>query len=199
MIKKFQYNFNYIAIGFSVAMFFLACKDNYERVGQEAGKKIFPQGVARDFVFTYTETKEPMGGEEIDTSQVVAVLTSPISEDFDNLTFPYRTFPEGLHLDFFDADKNKSIVIADYGIIYTMTNLIDLRGNVILESYDGKKLETPQLYWDRTNDWIFSQGKFKFTNPEDGTIMYGEGMDFNKNLSFFNAHKTSGLYTIKDE
>ena len=47
--------------------------------------------------------------------------------------------------------------------------------------------------------WIFSQGKFKFTNPEDGTVMYGEGMDFNKDLSFFNAHKTSGLYTIKDE
>jgi LPS export ABC transporter protein LptC len=199
MIKKYRYNLNYIAMVFSMAMFFLSCKDNYERVGQEAKKKIFPQGVARDFVFTYTETKEPMNSEQIDTSQVVAVLRSPISEDFDNLAFPYRTFPKGLHLDFFDSDKNKSIVMADYGIVYNMTNLIDLRGNVVLESYDGKKLETPQLYWDRTNDWIFSQGKFKFTNPEDGTVMYGEGMDFNKDLSFFNAHKTSGLYTIKDE
>jgi hypothetical protein len=74
-----------------------------------------------------------------------------------------------------------------------------LQGNVVIESHDGKKLEAPQLFYDQTNEWIFTQQKFKFTNPEDGTIMDGEGMDFNKDFSFFNAHKTYGLITIKED
>ncbi|MEK6153383.1 LPS export ABC transporter periplasmic protein LptC [Flavobacteriaceae bacterium 3-367] len=182
-----------------MAMFFLGCKDTYQRVGDEAPATIFPQGVAQNFTLTYTEVDEALGTEELKDSRVIAVLTSPISEDFDNLRFPYRTFPNGLQVDFFDEENRKSVVKADYGIIYSATNLIDLRGNVVLESHDGKKLEAPQLYWDRTNEWIFTQQKFRFTNPEDGTLMDGEGMDFNKDFSFFNAHKTYGLMTIKEE
>jgi LPS export ABC transporter protein LptC len=99
----------------------------------------------------------------------------------------------------FDEDNNKSTIHADYGIIYSSTNLIDLQGNVVIESHDGKKLEAPQLFYDQNNEWIFTQDKFKFTNPEDGTIMDGEGIDFNRDFSFFNAHKTYGLITIKEE
>ncbi len=182
-----------------MAMLFLSCKDNYKRIGDEAQKEIFPQGVAHNFVLTYTETSEEVKNEDTASSRIVAVLTSPISEDFENLRFPYRTFPNGLQVDFFDEDNNKSIIKADYGIIYSATNLIDLQGNVVIESHDGKKLESPQLYWDRGNEWIFTQAKFKYTNPEDGTLMDGEGMDFNRDFSFFNAHKTYGLMTIKEE
>ncbi|MEO0526974.1 MAG: LPS export ABC transporter periplasmic protein LptC [Bacteroidota bacterium] len=182
-----------------MAMLFSSCKDNYKRVGEEAQTKIFPQGIAENFTLTYTETKENLGSEEMADSKVIAILTSPISEDFDNLRFPYRTFPNGLQVDFFDQDNNKSVIKADYCIIYSATNLIDLQGNVVIESHDGKKLEAPQLYWDRANEWIFTQAKFTYTNPEDGTLMDGEGMDFNKDFSFFNAHKTYGLMTIKEE
>ncbi|MBT8292418.1 MAG: LPS export ABC transporter periplasmic protein LptC, partial [Eudoraea sp.] len=132
-------------------------------------------------------------------SKVIAILKSPLSEDYDNMRFKFRTFPNGLEVDLFDAEDNKSTIVADYGIIYSNTNLIDLQGNVVIESHDGKKLEAPQLFYDQTNEWIFTQQKFKFTNPEDGTIMDGEGMDFNKDFSFFNAHKTYGLITIKED
>ncbi len=180
-------------------MLFLSCKDNYKRVGEEAKKKIFPQGVAENFILTYTETKEKLESEDLSDSKVIAILTSAISEDYENLRFPHRIFPDGLRVEFFDADDKKSVIMADYGIIYSATNLIDLRGNVVIESHDGKKLESPQLFWDRTNEWVFTQGKFKYTNPEDGSIMDGEGMDFNKDLSIFKAHKTYGFITIKEE
>lgn len=182
-----------------MAMFFLACKDNYRRVGEEAGENIFPQGVAQNFTLTYTETPEPLDSEDRGDSRVIAILTSPLSEDFDNLRFKYRTFPEGLLVEYFDEEGNKSIISADYGIIYSNTNVVDLRGNVVLETHDGKKLESPQLFWDRNEEWIFTQEKFKYTNPEDGTIMDGEGMDFNRDFSYFNAHKTYGLMTIKED
>ena len=198
MKRLFGYNLYYIAMVFAVAMFFLGCQDQYKRIGEEAGENIFPQGVASDFTLTYTET-DPMDTQDTASSRVIAVLKSPLSKDYDNLRFKHRTFPEGLEVEFFDEENNKSTITADYGIIYSNTNLIDLRGNVVITTHDGKKLEAPQLYWDRTLEWIFTQDKFRYTNPEDGTVMDGEGMDFNRDFSFFNAHKTYGLMTIKED
>ena len=199
MYTLFGYTLKRIAIVLTVAILFLGCKDNYERVGEEAKKEVVPQGIAKNFKLTYTEAPEKMNSEDNQQSRIIAILTSPLSEDFDNQDFKYRTFPDGLMVEFYDDNQNKSIITADYAIIYSLTNVIDLRGNVVIETHDGKKLEAPQLYWDRGNDWIFTQQKFKYTNPEDGTVMDGEGMDFNKDFSYFNAHRTYGLMTIKEE
>ncbi|QLG45791.1 LPS export ABC transporter periplasmic protein LptC [Costertonia aggregata] len=199
MKRLFRNSFKSIAMVSSMAMLFLCCTDNYERVGEEAKKTIYPQGVAQNFKLTYTEMPEKLESEAIDSSKVVAVLTSPISEDFENLRFKHQTFPEGLQIDFYNEKGEKTVIKADYGISYSITNLIDLRGNVVIDSHDGKKLEAPQIYWDRSNEWIFTQEKFKYTNPEDGTVMDGEGMDFNRDFTFFNAHKTYGLMMIKEE
>ncbi|PWL40326.1 LPS export ABC transporter periplasmic protein LptC [Flagellimonas aquimarina] len=193
------YNLKCLATVFTVAILFMGCGDNYERVGEEAVKPIFPQGVAQNFTLTYTETEKEMSSEDLTGSKIIAILTSPITEDFDNQNFKFRTFPKGLKVDFFDEKNQKSVITADYGIVYSQTNLIDLQGNVVIESHDGKKLETPQLFYDRTNNWIFTEEVFTYTNPEDGTVMDGEGMDFNKDFSFFNAHKTYGLMTIKEK
>ncbi len=198
MIAFKKYDFKSIAI-VSIAMLFLSCNDDYKRVGDEAIPKIYPQGIAENFVLTYTETLENLEAEDVKPSKVIAVLTSPLSNNFDNLVFPHKTFPNGLQVELFDENGNKNTIKADYGIIYSTTNLIDLQGDVVVETFDGKKLEAPQLYYDQDSEWIFTQEKFKFTNPEDGTIMDGEGMDFSRDLGFFNAHKTYGLMTIKEE
>ncbi|NNM17075.1 MAG: LPS export ABC transporter periplasmic protein LptC [Croceitalea sp.] len=184
---------------FTVAILFMGCTDNYKRVGEEARVNIYPQGVAKNFSLTYTEAPEKLTTQDSATTRVVAVLKSPLNEDYDNLQFRYKVFPEGLQVDFFDEKDQKSVIKADYGIIYSQTNVIDLQGNVVIEAHDGKKLEAPQLYWDRANKWIFTEEKFKYTNPEDGTVMDGEGMDFNRDFTFFNAHKTFGLIRIKED
>ena len=139
-----------IAMVFTVAIFFIACQDNYERIGQEAATNIFPEGVAKDFTLTYSEAIKELSNQDSSVSRVIAVLKSPLNENYDNLSFRHQIFPEGLQVDFYDEKGKKSIIIADYGIIYSDSNLIDLQGNVVMESHDGKKLETPQLYWDRT-------------------------------------------------
>jgi len=188
-----------IATTFVVAILFMACKDNYQRVGEEAAKNIYPQGVATNFTLTYTEVDREMTTEDSASSKVIAILKSPLNEDYDNLGFKYKVFPEGLQVDFYDEKNQKSVIKADYAIIYSQTNVLDLQGNVVIESHDGKKLETPQLYWDRKNKWIFTEGEFTYTNPEDGTVMDGRGMDFNREFTFFSAHRTFGLMTIKEE
>lgn len=199
MIQQIRDNFKSIAVVCSMAMLFCSCNDGYKRVGDEAEKEIFPQGIARDFVLTYTEIPEKLGAEEMGSSKVVAVLSGPLRNDFENLLFPYQTFPEGLLLEIFDEKNQRTTVESDYGIYYSATGVIDLQGNVIIKSDDGKKLEAPQLYYDRQNEWAFTQETFKFTNPEDGTVMDGKGMDIKKDLSFMNAHKTFGIMLIKEE
>ena len=188
-----------LATTFVVAILFLGCGDSYERVGQEALKKNYPQGVATNFTLTYTEAKKEMTTLDSSASRVIAVLKSPLNEDYDNQRFKYKVFPKGLQVDFFDENDQKSVIQADYGIIYSQTNVIDLRGNVVIEGHDGKKLETSQLYWDRKNKWIFTEAEFTYTNPEEGTVMDGQGMDFNRELTFLSAQKTFGLMTIKEE
>lgn len=183
----------------TMAILFFSCQDNYKRSGEEKVPLVYPMGIAENFTATYTEAREMLESEDSTSTRVIAVLTSPLNEDYNNLKFPHRIFPKGLLVNYYNEEGQKSIIKADYGIIYSATNVIDLQGNVVIESHDGKKLETPQLYWDQDDNWIFTQEKFKFTNPEDGTIMDGEGMDFNRDLSFFIAHKTYGLMTIKEE
>lgn len=182
-----------------VAIVFMACRDGYKRVGQEALKKNYPQGIATNFTLTLTEAKKEMSTLDSSASRIVVILKSPLNEDYDNQQFKYKVFPKGLEVDFYDENNLKTIITADYGIIYSQTNVIDLQGNVVIESHDGKKLETPQLYWDRKNKWIFTEAEFTYTNPDDGTIMDGEGMDFNEESTFLSAQKTYGLMTIKEE
>ncbi len=198
MIKTYRNTIQGIAASL-VAMLFFSCTDNYQRVGDEAQKLVYPVGIAENFVMTYTEAKEVMMTDTVEATRVISVLKSPRSENFTNLEFPYRTFSNGLVLDFYDEQNNKSIIKADYGIIYSATNLIDLRGNVVLESHDGKKLETPQLFLDQDNEWVYTHEKFTFTNPEDGSIMDGEGMDFSKDRNFLYARKTNGIMHIPKE
>ena len=199
MSNPFKNIIKCIATVFTVALLFIACKDNYKRVGEEATTTIYPQGIAKNFTLTYSETIKELSNKDSSGTRVIAVLKSPLNEDYENLSFKHRIFPEGLQVDFYDDDNKKSIIKADYGIIYSDTNVIDLQGNVILESHDGKKLEAPQLYWNRSDNWIFTEKAFVYTNPEDGTIMNGEGMDFNRDFTLFNAHKTYGLVTISEE
>ncbi len=187
-----------IAMVLTVAIFFYSCQDTYQRVGDEKKIEVYPQGVAQNFELTYTEATEELESEDEGNTRVIAILKSPLSEDYDNMLFKYRTFPNGLEVEYFDAANKKSTIKADFGIIYSQTDVIDLRGNVVIETHDGKKLETPQLYWDRNEEWIFTEKKFKYTNPEEGSIMDGEGMDFNRDFSILKAHKTNGLITIKE-
>ncbi len=183
----------------SVALLFMSCNDNYQRVGEEALPNLVPQGVAKNFTLTYTEALKEMGTQDSAESRVIVVLTSPLNENYENLKFKHQIFPKGLQIDFYDEQNRKSVILADYAMVYSATKLIDLQGNVVLESHDGKKLETSQLYWDRSANWIFTEHEFTYTNPEDQTVMDGEGMDFNRDFTFFNAHKTFGLMTINDE
>ena len=175
-----------IALLLCMAMLF-SCNNDMRNLQQLSIQKKFPQGEAYDFKLVYT-----------DSTKVVAVVTSKLNKDFTNQRMPYSEFPEGVKVEFYDQARHKNIVEANYGIIYPSSDMVELRDNVVLTTYDGKKLKTSQLFWDQKEDWIFTDREFSFTDETKGTVTNGIGMDFDKKFSTVKAHKTTGILAIED-
>ena len=175
-----------IALLLCMAMLF-SCNNDMRNLQQLSIQKKYPQGEAFDFKLVYT-----------DSTKVVAVVTSKLNKDFTNQRMPYSEFPEGVKVEFYDQARHKNIVEANYGIIYPSSDMVELRDNVVLTTYDGKKLKTSQLFWDQKEDWIFTDREFSFTDETKGTVTNGIGMDFDKKFSTVKAHKTTGILAIED-
>ncbi len=178
MIKYSKYIIFNIVTVFSVTMFF-SCKGNLKEVQKINAINKNPIGIAENYVLKYT-----------DSTRLVAVVSGPLYKDFSNQQFPYREFPNGFHVDFYDEDNQKSSIEADYGIIYLDTELIDMQGNVILQTHDGRQLHSDQLYWDQQHNWVFTEGNYSFIS-EDLNIQ-GVGIDFNRDFSVVNSHGNTG-------
>ena len=68
--------------------------------------------------------------------------------NFSNASFPYFEFPERIEVILFDKNNNQTKIISDYAISYSNTDLIDLRGNVVVSTNLQDTLITDQLYYD---------------------------------------------------
>ncbi|MFJ1473463.1 LPS export ABC transporter periplasmic protein LptC [Capnocytophaga cynodegmi] len=176
-----------IAVLCCMAILF-SCKNDLKSLQQMNVVHKFPQGEVFNFRLVYT-----------DSTKVVAIITSPQNRDFSNQQFPYWEFPEGVKVDFFDNKNNQNTVQAKYGIIYNNSQMVELRDSVVLITFDGKKLETSQLFWDQKQDWVFTEKEFVFTDSIKGTLTKGVGMDFDKEFSTVKAHKTTGILAIEDK
>ena len=177
MKQHIKYILQFIVTALAVTMFF-SCQDNYSEIQKLSYTKRFPVGEAENMFLVYT-----------DSGKVKSTLRSPYNKDFSNQQFPFMEFPDGIILNFFDENNNKSVVTSDYAILYSDTRLVDLQGNVVLTTHDGNVLEAPQLYWDQDKEWIFTEGKFKWSN-EHGVLLQGtNGIDFNRNLTIIDAHE----------
>lgn len=164
-----------------------ACEGNLNQVQQMHTKLDGPQSTTKSINLFYT-----------DSGKVQANLRSPKMLDYSQEDFPFREFPIGLEVDFFDEDSTKNTVISDYGIIYSLTNIIDLRGNVEIVTSDSTVLNSQQLYWDESENWLFTDQKYTIQMP-NGAINDGEGFDANQNFDNFNSRTNIGIQYIDEQ
>lgn len=165
---------------------FFSCGDSTEALKELTSFNTQAVGTAQNIRMIYTDSLE-----------IQAILTAPLHVDYTNLSFQYAEFPEGLKVVFFDTERNENIITADYGLIYTATDLIDLRRNVILESSDGSVLETDQLFWDAENEWLFTERPFTFKNQDYD--LNAIRLDTNKEFSKFKTGKLIGTIAVTEE
>lgn len=174
-----------IVVGITTAMLF-ACEGNLKEVKEMEKDFLEPQSKVYNLNLFYT-----------DSGAVKANLRSPEMLDFSNRNFPYREFPKGVELDFFESDSSKNTVTSDYAIQYLKTGLIDLRTNVKIVTSDSTILESPQLYWNQKSEWLFTDYKYELKLP-NGATNKGDGFDSDQKFNTFNSRSNIGTQFIQE-
>ena len=165
---------------------FVSCGDSSQALMEINTDLQEPLGTASNIRMVYT-----------DSIKIQAILTAPKHVDYTNLSFRYAEFPEGLKVIFYDDLERENEVVADYGILYNDTKLIDLKGNVRLQSHDGSILTTSQLFWDAESEWLFTEQSFKF---EDNDYNFDAlRLDTNKEFTKFQTGSLIGTVTVSEE
>ena len=164
----------------------ISCDDGSSTIMQINQFNENPIGIAYDIRMTYT-----------DSAVVKAILTAPVNLDFTHLSFKYSEFPEGLKIIFFNSNNDENTLVADYGILYNQTKIVDLQGNVVLLSHDGSRLETDQMYWDAEKEWLFTEQTFTFKNINYD--MAAIRLDTNKEFSKFQTGKLTGTMLVDEQ
>ncbi len=87
----------------------------------------------------------------------------------------------GLYVDFFDQDgQHTSVLVADSGDIREKKQLMEVRGNVVVTTDKGVKLETKTLRWDPNTAMIVTDDFVKITRGQD--VVTGYGMESDQEL-----------------
>ncbi len=186
MKKSSTYNIITIVTVFSVAMFF-SCNNNIKDVQKVGVSENEPVGDAENINFKYT-----------DSGKIQAVVISSKMLDYSNRDFPFMEFPNGATMDVFDDKNKKTVIVADYAIIYENTGLIDLQGNVVITTHDKNILKTEQLYFDKKNQWLFSNYP-TVLNSNNGSLGKGNIFDSNTKFDLYNIYEMQDSRMVLDE
>ncbi|WP_410004331.1 LPS export ABC transporter periplasmic protein LptC [Aequorivita nionensis] len=162
-----------------------ACESNYQNVKRLSLSDGAPIAEGKDINFKYT-----------DSGKLVTNLLAEKLLDYSNLEFPYKEFPNGIEVRFWDEDGKKNTVTADYAIQFDKSSLVDLRKNVVVITADSVVLKANQLYWDQKNKWVFTdepyQIKFKDGSYNDGAV----GFDSSEDFTTFLSRKNQGVQLV---
>ena len=131
-----------------------------------------------------------------DSGIVSSILTSPIMLNFSNANFPYFEFPDDIEVMLFDKFDNETKITADYAISYSNSDLIDLRGNVIISTHLMDTLMTEQLYYDKELEWLFTNFDFRYVSSDKD--IFGKGFDSDKSFDKITFLEVNGFVTMKD-
>ena len=178
----------YITYGMVIAIamtILFSCKNNFKEVQQIGMVHSGPQSEAENINTKYT-----------DSGQLKSVLKSPKMLNFSNRDFAYYEFPEGADLTLYDDNNQQNNVVADYSIVYDETELIDLRGNVVLTTHTNDTLFADQLYYDQKREWLFTNGPVKFRRKSE--IINGHGFDSNRNFTNAQVLEVTGVVYLSE-
>lgn len=169
-----------IILVFTLILCLQSCESNLKDVQRIYKTSFVPTGEADSINLKYT-----------DSGRVKSTLQSLKMVDYSTAKNPFVEFPKAILVTLIDDNGNKTTVVADKAVSYKKTEVIDLIGNVKITTFDGKILETNQLYFDQKNEWFFTEEFFKFKDA-DGSFLQGVGIDFSKDFKIFNMQNNVG-------
>ena len=170
-----SYLINAIVTVFTVTMLF-SCQNNFQEVQKVGILQNQPIGEAEGIDLKYTELDK-------DTVKLLANLLSPKMLDYSNRNFGFSEFPDGIELKIYDDNNNMTMITSNYAMYYTDTDIIDLRGNVIIATHEKDTLFTEQLYYNEKLEWVFTNEPFFYKR----TTGFTKGIGFDSDKEFKNV------------
>ena len=116
--------------------------------------------------------------------------------NFSNANFPYFEFPLDIEVILYDKNNNQTKITADYAISYSNSDLIDLRGNVTISTHLRDTLISDQLYYDRAEEWLFTNYDFSYIS--DDKDIYGKGFDSDKTFEKIKFLEVKGYVSLDE-
>ena len=167
-----------------IAMLF-SCSKGLDQIQVSNKTDFLPMSIAENINTKYT-----------DSGRLTSILVSSKMINFSNQDFPFYKFPEGIHLTLFDKKKASSTVLSNNAMVYNETDLIDLRGDVVLTTATNDTLFTDQLYYDQKKEWLFTDFPVKFRTKD--YITNGNGFDANQDFTNAQVLEVTGRIYIAE-
>ncbi len=133
-----------------------------------------------------------------DSGKVTAHMKSPLMLNYATASYPYEEFPDGVEVTFIDDNGKTNVITSKYAIRYKDTNLIDLQEEVSLFTSDSTTLKAQQLYWDQSNNWIFTDKPYVIIT-KDGSRNEGDLFDSNKDFTDFVSLNNLSKQYVKEK
>ena len=133
-----------------------------------------------------------------DSAVTQAKLTAPhvIERMIDKVA--YSEFDQGMHFEFYGPDgKVESELNSEEGTVNLQEGIAEARGNVVVFTKKGEKIESEKLFWDKGRDMIWTPAFVKIRTKDE--IIYGDSMEANTNMEYYKIFHTKGVIQIKDE
>ena len=145
-----------------------------------------------------TETEPDMVGENVevlftDSARLQAKMKTPLLKKYESAKEARDEFPEGLHVWLYEkTGELKAEITANWALHDIATDLWEARSNVVVTNFEGKKLETEQLFWDPKKGIVYNEKYTKIT-LENGSISSGESFYAKQDFSDYELRNKSGV------
>jgi hypothetical protein len=126
------------------------------------------------------------------------MMRAPLREEYGYANPAYEEYTRGMEAVGFDSlGRPSSSVVADYALHWTVRDVWELNGNVVVEGEDGQKLFTQQLRWDRKIKKIYSNVDCRV--EQDGDVLYGVGFEAADDFSWWTFNGVTGTVSVSTE
>lgn len=170
-----------------VVTLFFSCTNDFDKIQKVGVLQNQPIGEAEHIDLKYTELKN-------DTVKLLANLLSPKMLDYSNRNFAFSEFPKGVELKVYDENNNQTTITSNYAIVYSETDIIDLRGNVKIATHGKDTLFTSQLYYNQKLEWAFTNEPWLFKRSVGP--LHGIGFDSDKEFKNFQMLEMGGDFEL---
>jgi LPS export ABC transporter protein LptC len=123
-------------------------------------------------------------------------------EEADSTYLLLRSDPAGDSLQrvvallFDEAGDSSAVVRADVLYYFEDERRFESRGNVVVDTFDDRRLETEHLVWDETDRKVRTPGFVRITTPKEH--VQGFELEADENLEHYTLARVTGQVLVED-